>query len=199
MNERHHIVVSLLNSHFIITTFEILPTLKHFSLSVCCKPFSFLSFDSTLLSILMAKSSSNGDPCDCAIHIIKALPVDQNIKGVLIPLESRHSSSFSASTSSRCGLGPYLVTYLEELTLVFPFHPHFASSYQRKQMKWGEWDTFATLVTWYRMSDSWSTWVSRLAPTKLDKWKMLGINEAIHASKYDIPINPSLLIALINF
>uniref|UniRef100_A0A2N9GFN9 Aminotransferase-like plant mobile domain-containing protein n=1 Tax=Fagus sylvatica TaxID=28930 RepID=A0A2N9GFN9_FAGSY len=148
----------------------------------------------------MAKSSSNGDPCDCAIHIIKALPVDQNIKGVLIPLESRRSSSSSsASTSSRCGLGPYLMTYLEELTLVFPFHPHFASSYQRKQMKWGEWDTFATLVTWYRVFDSWFTWVSRLAPTKLDKWKMLGINEAIHASKYDIPINPSLLIALINF
>jgi hypothetical protein len=28
---------------------------------------------------------------------------------------------------------------------------------------------------------------------------MLGINEAINGSKYNIPINPSLLIALINF
>jgi hypothetical protein len=54
-------------------------------------------------------------------------------------------------------------------------------------------------VTWYKASDNWFAWVARPAPTKLDKWKMLGINEAIRASKYDIPINPSLLIPLITF
>jgi hypothetical protein len=94
---------------------------------------------------------------------------------------------------------PYLTTYLEELSPIFPFHPHFASSYQRKQMKWGEWDTFSTSITWYKASDSWSPLVARLAPTKLEKWKVLGINEAICASKYEIPINPSLLISLITF
>uniref|UniRef100_A0A2N9E3P3 Aminotransferase-like plant mobile domain-containing protein n=1 Tax=Fagus sylvatica TaxID=28930 RepID=A0A2N9E3P3_FAGSY len=66
-------------------------------------------------------------------------------------------------------------------------------------MKWGEWDIFSTSVTWYKASNSWSSWVARLAITKLEKWKMLGINEAIHASKYDIPINPSLLIFLLSF
>jgi hypothetical protein len=102
----------------------------------------------------MEKSSSNGDLCDRVIHIIEALLADQNIKGVLMPLESRRSSSSSMSTLSRFGLGPYLMTYPENLTSIFPFHPHFASSYQRENMKWGEWDTFATLVTWYRVFDS---------------------------------------------
>jgi hypothetical protein len=41
--------------------------------------------------------------------------------------------------------------------------------------------------------------VARLAPTKLGRWKMLGINEKIRASKYEIPINPCLLISLITF
>jgi hypothetical protein len=35
--------------------------------------------------------------------------------------------------------------------------------------------------------------------SKLDKWKTLGINEAIHASKYEMPINPSLLTSLLCF
>ena len=34
---------------------------------------------------------------------------------------------------------------------------------------------------------------------KLDKWKMLGISEAIRASKYEMPINPSLLTSLLCF
>jgi hypothetical protein len=76
----------------------------------------------------MAKSSSNGDLCDRAIQIIEALPADQNIRGVLIPLESRSSFSF-ASTSSQYGLGPSLSAYPENLALIFPFHPHFASTY----------------------------------------------------------------------
>jgi hypothetical protein len=38
-----------------------------------------------------------------------------------------------------------------------------------------------------------------MALSKLDKWKTLGINEAIRASKYEIPINPSLLISLLCF
>jgi hypothetical protein len=57
----------------------------------------------------------------------------------------------------------------------------------------------ATSVTWYKASDSWSTWVVRMALSKLDKWKILGISEAIRASKYEIPINPSLLISLLGF
>ena len=77
----------------------------------------------------MAKSSSNGDLCDRAIQIIEALPANQNIRGVLIPLESRRSSFSSASTSSRYGLGPSLSAYPENLALIFPFHPHFASAY----------------------------------------------------------------------
>jgi hypothetical protein len=86
----------------------------------------------------MVKSSSNDDLCDCAIQIIEALPADQNIRGVLIPFESKRSSFSSTFTSPRCGLGPYFTTYPEELSPIFPFHLHFASSYQRKQMKWGE-------------------------------------------------------------
>ena len=63
----------------------------------------------------------------------------------------------------------------------------------------GEWDTFATSVTWYKTTDSWSAWVARVALSRLEKWKMLGISEAVHASKYEIPINPSLLISLLCF
>jgi hypothetical protein len=85
----------------------------------------------------MAKSSSNDDLCDRAIQIIEALSVDQNIRGVLIPFESKRSSSSSTSTSPRCGLGPYFTTYPEELFPIFPFHPNLAYYYQRKQMKWG--------------------------------------------------------------
>jgi hypothetical protein len=66
-------------------------------------------------------------------------------------------------------------------------------------MKWGEWDTFTTSVTWYKSAPSWGAWVARLAFAKLDKWKMLGINEAIHALKYEMPINPSLLTSLLCF
>lgn len=33
----------------------------------------------------------------------------------------------------------------------------------------------------------------------LDKWRKLGINEAIHASKFELPMNPNLLTALIPF
>uniref|UniRef100_A0A2N9F7Z1 Aminotransferase-like plant mobile domain-containing protein n=1 Tax=Fagus sylvatica TaxID=28930 RepID=A0A2N9F7Z1_FAGSY len=91
----------------------------------------------------MAKSSSNDDLCDHAIQIIEAFPAYQNIRGVLIPFDSKRSSSSSNPTSPRCNLGPYFTTYPEELSLVFPFHSHFAYSYQRKQMKWGEWDTFS--------------------------------------------------------
>lgn len=104
----------------------------------------------------MAKSFTNDDLCDRAIQIIEALPADQNIRGVLIPLESKRSSSSSTSTSPRCGLGPYFSTYPEELTPIILFHTHFASSYQRKQMKWGEWDTFSTSMTWYKESNNWS-------------------------------------------
>uniref|UniRef100_A0A2N9GZC7 Aminotransferase-like plant mobile domain-containing protein n=1 Tax=Fagus sylvatica TaxID=28930 RepID=A0A2N9GZC7_FAGSY len=38
-----------------------------------------------------------------------------------------------------------------------------------------------------------------MALSKLDKWKTLGINEAIRASKYEMPINPSLLTSLLCF
>jgi hypothetical protein len=66
-------------------------------------------------------------------------------------------------------------------------------------MNWGEWDTFTTSVTWYKLAPSWFAWVARLALSKLDKWKTLGINEAIRASKYEMPINPSLLTSLLCF
>ena len=87
----------------------------------------------------MAKSTSNNDLCDRVIHIIEALLADQILKGVLISLESRKSSSSLASTSSRFGLGPSLSAYPEDLAPIFPFHSHFASPYQRKLMKWGNW------------------------------------------------------------
>jgi hypothetical protein len=38
-----------------------------------------------------------------------------------------------------------------------------------------------------------------MALSKLDKWKTLGINEAICASKYEMPINPNLLTSLLCF
>ena len=66
-------------------------------------------------------------------------------------------------------------------------------------MKWGEWDTFTTSITLYKPTLSWSAWVARMALYKLDKWKTLRINEAICASKYEIPINPSLLTSLLCF
>jgi hypothetical protein len=47
----------------------------------------------------MVKSSSNDDLCDRAIQIIEALPADQNIRGVLIPFESKRSSFSSTFTS----------------------------------------------------------------------------------------------------
>ena len=108
--------------------------LNVFFLSVCCKPLFFVF---TLFPTIMVKSSSNDDLCDCAIQIIEALSVDQNIRGVLIPFESKRSSSSSTSTSPPCGLGPYFTTYPEELFPIFPFHPNLAYYYQRKQMKWG--------------------------------------------------------------
>ena len=45
------------------------------------------------------------------------------------------------------GLGPSFRAYPENLAPIFPFHPHFAFPYQRKQMKWEECDSFTTLVT----------------------------------------------------
>jgi hypothetical protein len=157
MNERQHIVVSLLNSHFIIPTFEILPTSKRFSLSSTVNP-CFPSHSQFLFSTTkMAKSSSNTDPCGRVIQIIEALLATQHITYVLIPRENTQSFSSSTSTSPRCGLDPSFSSFLEELSSIFPYHSQFASSYQRKRMKWGEWDTFSTSVTWYKTSDSWST------------------------------------------
>uniref|UniRef100_A0A2N9H3S9 Aminotransferase-like plant mobile domain-containing protein n=1 Tax=Fagus sylvatica TaxID=28930 RepID=A0A2N9H3S9_FAGSY len=62
-----------------------------------------------------------------------------------------------------------------------------------------EWDTFTTSVTWYKPAPSWGAWVARLTLSKLEKWKTLGIGEAIRASKYEMPINPSLLTSLLCF
>uniref|UniRef100_A0A2N9FVM5 Aminotransferase-like plant mobile domain-containing protein n=1 Tax=Fagus sylvatica TaxID=28930 RepID=A0A2N9FVM5_FAGSY len=147
----------------------------------------------------MAKSSSNNDPCSCAIQIIEALPTSQRITGILIPRENTQTSSSSTSTSPRCGLGPSFSSFPEDLSPIFPYHSYFASIYQNRQMKWGEWDTFTTSVTWYKPTPSWSAWVAIMALSKLDKWKTLRINEAIRASKYKIPINPNLLTSLLCF
>jgi hypothetical protein len=38
-----------------------------------------------------------------------------------------------------------------------------------------------------------------LTLSKLEKWKTLGIGEAIRASKYEMPVNPSLLTSLLCF
>uniref|UniRef100_A0A2N9HB24 Aminotransferase-like plant mobile domain-containing protein n=1 Tax=Fagus sylvatica TaxID=28930 RepID=A0A2N9HB24_FAGSY len=85
------------------------------------------------------------------------------------------------------------------LSPIFLYHSHFASIYQKRQIKWGEWDTFTTSVTWYKPAPSWSAWVARMALSKLDKWKTLENNEAIRASQYEIPINPNLLTSLLCF
>uniref|UniRef100_A0A2N9HWC3 Aminotransferase-like plant mobile domain-containing protein n=1 Tax=Fagus sylvatica TaxID=28930 RepID=A0A2N9HWC3_FAGSY len=140
----------------------------------------------------MAKSSSNSDPCSRATQIIEALPASQRITGILIPCENTQTSSASASTSPRCGLGPSFSSFPEDLSPIFPCHSHLASIYQNRQMNLGEWDMFTTSVTWYKLAPSWSAWVARVALSKLDKWKTLGINEAIRASKYEMPINSSL-------
>ena len=147
----------------------------------------------------MAKSSSNIDPCSNAVQIIEALPTSQRLTDILIPRGNAPTSSSSVSTSPRCGLGPSFLSYIEDLSPIFPYHSHFTSIYQKKHMNWGEWDSFTTSVTWYKPASSWPAWVARLAFSKLDKWKTLGINEAIHASKYEIPINPSFLTSLLCF
>jgi hypothetical protein len=95
----------------------------------------------------MAKSSSDGDLCDRVIQIIDALLAKQHVKGVLIPFKSKHSSSSTTSTSPQSGLGPSFLSFPKELSSIFPYHPQFSSSYQKKKMKWGEWDTFSTSVT----------------------------------------------------
>jgi hypothetical protein len=87
----------------------------------------------------------------------------------------------------------------EDLSPIFPYHAHFASIYQKKHMNWGEWDAFTTSITWYKMTPSWFAWVARVALSKIDKWETLGISEAIRASKYEMPINPSLLTSLLCF
>ena len=147
----------------------------------------------------MAKSSSNNDPCSRAIQTIEAFPTSQRITGILIPRENTQTSSSFASTSPRCGLGPSFLSFPKDLSPIFPYHSHFASIYQNRQMKWGEWDTFTTSVTWYKPALSWFAWLARMALSKLDKWKTLGINEAIRASKYKMPINLSLLTSLLCF
>jgi hypothetical protein len=83
----------------------------------------------------MAKSSSNNDPCSRAIQIIEALLVSQCIIGILIPRENTQTSSFSASTSPQCGLGPSFSSFPKDLSPIFPYHSHFASIYQNRQMK----------------------------------------------------------------
>ena len=40
---------------------------------------------------------------------------------------------------------------------------------------------------------------SKIGSSKLDKWKTLGINKAIRTSKYEMPINPSLLTSILCF
>jgi hypothetical protein len=147
----------------------------------------------------MAKSSSNNNPCNCATQIIEALPASQCTTGIVIPCENTQTSSSFTSTLPRCGLGPSFSSFPEDLSLIFPYHSHFAFIYQKRQMKWGEWDTFTTSVTWYKPAPSWFAWVARMALSKLNKLKILGINEAIHASKYEIPINPNLLTSLLCF
>jgi hypothetical protein len=147
----------------------------------------------------MAKSSSNNDPCNRATQIIEALPASQCTTGIVIPCENTQTSSSSTSTSPRCGLSPSFSSFPKDLSLIFPYHSHFVFTYQKRQMKWGEWDTFTTSVTWYKPAPSWSAWVARMAFSKLNKLKILGINEAIHAFKYEIPINPNLLTSLLCF
>ena len=105
----------------------------------------------------MDKSSSNNDPCSRATQIIEAFPASQRITGILIPHENTQTSSSSTSTSPRCGLGHSFSSFPKDLSPIFSYHSHFASIYQNRQMKWGEWDTFTTSVTWYKPALSWST------------------------------------------
>ncbi len=44
-------------------------------------------------------------------------------------------------------------------------------------MKWEEWDSFTTSVTWYKVPEHWASWVMRLAPSMLNRWKKLGIHQ----------------------
>jgi hypothetical protein len=39
----------------------------------------------------------------------------------------------------------------------------------------------------------------RLAHSLLEKWRKLGIDAAIHASKFELPMNATILMALILF
>ena len=202
-----HFVWSIVTSLFRLS--KILPTLKRLfsealSVSEC---FSFSSstvnprhyLRSLVLTTTMAQSSSDSDLCSRAIQIIEALPSSQCLYDILILHGDASSSSSSASTSLWCGLGPSLLSYPEDLSPIFLYHSHFDFIYQNKWMKWGEWDTFTTSITWYKPAPSWGAWVARLTLAKLDKWKMLGISEAIRVSKYEMPINPSLLTSLLCF
>ena len=107
-----------------------------------------------VLTIKMAKSSSNSDPCNHAIQKIEALPTSQRLTDILIPCGNAPTSSSSTSTSPRCGLVPSFSSHPEDLSPIFPYNSHFASMYQNKQMNWGEWDTFTTSVTWYKPGPS---------------------------------------------
>ena len=82
----------------------------------------------------MAKSSSNSDPCSRAIQIIEALPASQRLTDTLIPRGNAPTSSSSASTSPRCGLGPSFASYPEDLSPIFPYNSHFTSIYQHRQI-----------------------------------------------------------------
>uniref|UniRef100_A0A2N9GGW9 Aminotransferase-like plant mobile domain-containing protein n=1 Tax=Fagus sylvatica TaxID=28930 RepID=A0A2N9GGW9_FAGSY len=150
-----------------------------------------LAYDSVKILYQSCGLNASSDPCSHAIQIIEALPASQRLTNTLIPRGNVPTSSSSASTSPRCGLGPSFSSYPEDLSPIFPYNSHFASMYQNKRMNWREWDTFTTFVTLYKLAPSWGAWVARLANSKLDKWKTLGIGEAIRASKYEMPINPS--------
>uniref|UniRef100_A0A2N9ELR4 Uncharacterized protein n=1 Tax=Fagus sylvatica TaxID=28930 RepID=A0A2N9ELR4_FAGSY len=95
----------------------------------------------------MAKFSSNSDPCSHAIQIIEAFPASQRLTDTLIPCGNALTSSSSASTSPRCGLGPSFSSYPEDLSPIFPYNSHFAFIYQNRQMNWREWDTFTPLLS----------------------------------------------------
>ena len=85
----------------------------------------------------MAKFFSNIDPCSRATQIIEALPASQRITDILIPHDNAQTSYSSTSTSPRCGLGPSFSSFPVKLSPIFPFHSHFSSPYQKRQMKWG--------------------------------------------------------------
>ena len=98
----------------------------------------------------MAKSFSTNDPCSRVIQLIEALPASQRLTDILIPRGNAPTSSSSTFTSPRCGLGPSFSSFPKDLSPIFPYHSHFVSIYQNKQMNWGEWDTFTTSVMWYK-------------------------------------------------